>query len=74
MGMSDGRRRIPWWWGFALAIFFVGLSFMEIKALNPKDISLFERIFWWTLLILWAFSGSLVIIIKVRERDKNKRK
>lgn len=71
--MKQEKNRKVSWWGLAIAIFFIGISLIEIKALNPEDISKFERIFWWVCLIFWAFAGGIIIITKVKtKRRKNK--
>lgn len=67
MKRTEGKRKISWW-GLAVAVFFIGISLIEIKALNPKDISKFERIFWWFCLIFWTFTGAAIIIAKMREK------
>jgi len=68
---QSGRKKISWWW-LGIAVFFIGISLIEIKVLDPKEISRFERIFWWVCLIFWAFAGSLIIITKVRKGQTKK--
>lgn len=64
---KEEKRKISWW-GIAIALFFIGISLIEIQALNPKDISRFERIFWWICLIFWTFTGAAIIISRAREK------
>lgn len=66
---KEAKRKVSWW-GLAVAIFFIGISFIEIKALNPDEISGFERAFWWVCLIFWTFTGAAIIITKIRKKKK----
>lgn len=67
MSRTERKRKISWW-GLVVAVFFIGISGIELQALNPKDISKLERVFWWICLIFWIFTGIAIIIAKMREK------
>lgn len=65
----EKRRKVSWW-GFIIALFFIGISLIEITALNTTDISKFERIFWWVCLLFWIITGTAIAISKWKENKK----
>lgn len=54
------------WWGVVVALVFIGISLIEITALDPKKVSKFERGFWWVVLIFWIITGIAITITKLK--------